>query len=255
MRIFYYDKTFDGLLSVVFDAYKLKIFPDLLLTEGDIEPMFMERIHTTVTDIKKSNRVWAALQKKLSKSALNHMMYVWQSELEGADCLLFRYMRKVIDAPRSIETHFTDDDVLQMAKLAKKVSRDRHFLIQFVRFQKTKQGVYFAAVSPDFNVLPFSLRHFTDRFADQQWALYDIKRHYGFYYNLQTVEEISLPDQDVLVDGKLNADLLAEDELLFQSLWSRYFEAISIKERRNLRQQRQCMPKRFWHLLPEMAKS
>lgn len=252
MSIFYYDKSFDGLLSVVFDAYKLKIFPKMLLTEGDIEPMFMQRVHTTVTDLHKSDRVWKALQKKLSKRALNHMMYVWQSEQQGADALLFRYICKVIDAPQSIETHFSDQDVLDMLKLAKKVGKDQMYLIQFVRFQKTKQNIFFSVVAPDYNVLPFTIRHFTQRFADQQWALYDTRRGYGYYYDLSKVEQITLPDGDSLKKGRLSPELLDQNEVFFQALWQGYFKAITIKERKNIRQQRQHMPARFWHMLPEM---
>ncbi|QBH96297.1 DNA metabolism protein [Limnobaculum zhutongyuii] len=252
MSIFYYDKTFDGLLSVVFDAYKIKHFPQALLAEGDIEPMFMERVHTTVTDSGKSDRVWTALRKKLSKQALNHIHHVWQSELPEADYLIFRYIRKVIDSSHSVETHFADEDVMAMLKLAKKVSKDTMYLIEFVRFQKTTQNIFFAPVAPDYNTLPLALRHFIDRFADQHWALYDIRRGYGFYYDLQRVEQITLPDENALIDGKINPTLLAEDEQQFQTLWRNYFKAITIRERINKRQQRQHMPARFWHLLPEM---
>ena len=35
MIIFVYDKTFEGLLTAVFDAYSRRTFPDLLVTEGD----------------------------------------------------------------------------------------------------------------------------------------------------------------------------------------------------------------------------
>ena len=34
MIIFVYDKTFEGLLTAVFDAYSRRTFPDLLVTEG-----------------------------------------------------------------------------------------------------------------------------------------------------------------------------------------------------------------------------
>ena len=33
--VYIYDKTFDGLLTAVFDAYFRKTFPDALLSEGD----------------------------------------------------------------------------------------------------------------------------------------------------------------------------------------------------------------------------
>ena len=35
MNVYLYDKTFDGLLTAVFDAYFRKTFPDALLSEGD----------------------------------------------------------------------------------------------------------------------------------------------------------------------------------------------------------------------------
>ena len=44
---------------------------------------------------------------------------------------------------------------------------------------------------------------------------------------------------------------MAEDEKLFQELWHGYFKAMFIKERINLRKQRQDMPVRFWQYLTE----
>ncbi|MBW7982038.1 TIGR03915 family putative DNA repair protein [Enterobacillus tribolii] len=252
MNVFCYDATYDGLLCAVFDAYRLKLYPQALHGEGAILPMFAEVVHTVVTDGEKAQRVWRALEKKLSRQALNHIMYVWLSEEPGADMLIFRYIRKVVDSPRSIETHFADDDVTQMFKTARKVSKDQMFIKQFVRFQKTRDGIYFAAVFPQYNVLPLAIAHFRDRFADQQWAIYDGNRGYGFYYNLHSVEEIVLDQEETMTNGRLNADLLAQDDARFEALWRSYFKALSIKERTNLRQQRQFMPKRFWRYLPEM---
>lgn len=40
MNVYIYDKTFDGLLTAVFDAYFRKTFPDFLLSEGDALPLF-----------------------------------------------------------------------------------------------------------------------------------------------------------------------------------------------------------------------
>lgn len=209
-------------------------------------------MYTCVTQTEKSARVWSALQKKLSKQALNQIMYVWQSELPGSDELIFRYIRKVVDAPGSIETHFTDNDVMDMIKLAKKVGNERMFIVQFVRFQKAEGDIYFAPVAPEFDVLPLAINHFIDRFADQKWVIYDEKRRYGYYYDLNKVDEMTIDNDESLINGKLNETLMAEDEKLFQRLWQSYFKALTIKERVNLKQQRRCMPKRFWHYLTEL---
>ena len=81
MKIFVYDKSFDGLLTAVFDAYFRKTFPDDLLSEGDALPLFYDELHTVVTDEEKAGRVWRGLQKKVSVSALGCLTQSWLSEL------------------------------------------------------------------------------------------------------------------------------------------------------------------------------
>lgn len=251
MLLFFYDKTFEGLLTAVFEAYSRKSFPDKLLGEGDIPPLFVEEIFTVVTDEEKSSRVWTALEKKLSKGACNMLTHVWLSEEEDSDELLFRYIRKAIDVPISIETNFADSDVLLMHQIARRVSHEGLYLKQFIRFQKASDDIFFAAVSPQSNAMPLVIDHFKDRFADQKWVIYDLKRKYGYYYNLHTCEEITLEDDTHLLSGKLDENILAEDEKMFQELWKGYFKSMTIKERINLKLQRQHMPKRFWKYLTE----
>lgn len=251
MTLFFYDKTFEGLLTAIFYAYSRKTFPDKLLQVGDVAPLFLTEEFTVISDEEKSGRVWLALEKKLSKGACNMLSYVWLSEEWGSDELLFRYMRKAIDSAESIETNFADADVLQVHQLARKVAHEGHFLVQFVRFQKASDNIYFAPVSPRYNALPLVIEHFRDRFADQKWVIYDLKRHYGFYYDLQYCQEITLDHDEHLLNGKLDENLMAEDEKMFQELWKGYFKSMTIKERINLKLHRQHLPKRFWKYLTE----
>lgn len=253
MNIFVYDKSFDGLLTAVFDAYFRKTFPDDLLSEGDALPLFYDELHTVVTDEEKAGRVWRGLQKKVSVSALGCLTLSWLSELPEVGMLIFRYIRKAIDSPRSIETNFGDPDVLRLAQIWKKVDGERVHLMQFVRFQKAADGTFFAAVEPQFNALPLAVEHFKDRFADQPWLIYDVKRQYGYYYDLKEMKEVTFenPQQAHLVTGMLNESLMANDEKLFRQLWKTYFKAICIKERWNPRKHRQDMPVRYWKYLTE----
>ena len=91
MIIFHYDKTFEGLLTAVFDAYSRKTFPDKLMGPDDIEPLFVNESFSVITDDEKSGRVWKSLEKKLAKITLNMISYVWLSELEGSDELIFKF--------------------------------------------------------------------------------------------------------------------------------------------------------------------
>lgn len=67
MIIFQYDKTFEGLLTAVFEAYRLKKFPDSIIKEGDTLPLFYDEIYTVITDDEKAERVWKSLGKSYQK--------------------------------------------------------------------------------------------------------------------------------------------------------------------------------------------
>lgn len=253
MIIFQYDATFEGLLTALFDAYFRRTFPDLLLTEKEPLPLFYDESHRVITDMTKAERVWKLLSRKLSRSALSCLTYCWLSETPEAPMLLFRYMRKVTDASRSIEQNFADPDVLGVYQLSKKVAVERMRVLQFMRFQKTADQTYFGIMDPIYNVYPLTIQHFQDRFADQAWIIYDARRRYGYYYNLKEVNEITFENSqaDFLQHGKLQDELLDKNEKLFQEGWKSYFHSVCIQSRLNPVKHKKDMPVRFWKYLTE----
>ena len=263
MIAFHYDKTFEGLLCAVFDAFKFKKMPECLLSDDDLVPLLVSQSHQVEYRNSKYERVYTALQKKLSPIALNQLLFTWLSQLPESDLIIFRYICKVFKANSSIETDFGDPDVLTVHDIAKKVNKEKHHIQQFVRFNTIQnpasdidEKIYFAVIEPIYNALPLTTRFFKDRYADQKWAIYDEKRQYGYFYNLEKIEQISLNDSDnLIVNNKINQDYLTDDEKLFQTMWYRYCNALTIKERINPKLQRQNMPRRFWQHLPEMQEN
>lgn len=74
MTLFIYDKTLDGLLTAVFDAYYRKTFPDVLLTDGEALPLFYDEVFTVITDDEKAGRVWRGLQKNIGVCTFGHYL-------------------------------------------------------------------------------------------------------------------------------------------------------------------------------------
>lgn len=253
MNIFYYDKTFEGILCCIFEAYSRNLFPDRLLAIGTVPPIFVDNQITIDSDETKASRVWKGLEKYLSLSAMSMLTNDWLSELPEIDIILFRYMRKTFDAKKSIEMNFSDPDVLYLSQVYKKVQYERMNILKFIRFQKAIDGTYFAAIEPQFNALPLAIPHFKDRFNDQPWLIYDIKRKYGYYYDLREVKQVTFDDPHLehLVTGKLNESMMDKDEKLFQQLWRSYFKAICIKQRWNPKKHRKDLPFRYWKYLTE----
>ena len=264
MTVYVFDGTMDGLLSAVFDAYALKEQPEELLKSGDALPLFCERTYQVMTDEEKAQRVWAGLEKRLEREALKLISVSWLSELQELSSPLFHYIYKVFQQPAedckspttSISRNFADPDVLNVTNIARRVLHEQLRMKQFIRFQKAKDGTYLAVVAPDHNVLPLITDHFSDRFNDQPWLIYDAKRHYGFYYDghakpihITFENEAAVPFS--LENGKLNEDVLSSDDQLLQDLWRTYFKAICIKERMNPRKQLKDMPRRYWKYMTE----
>ncbi|MDE7387835.1 MAG: TIGR03915 family putative DNA repair protein, partial [Muribaculaceae bacterium] len=164
-----------------------------------------------------------------------------------------RFIIKVIaSSTPGQEFDFSDPDMLAMLRTARKVNYEAHRMLQFVRFQKAADGTYFAMIDPVHNVLPMTLRHFTDRFADQHFIVYDHRRGYGYLYDGTEPRMMSLPpDLNHIATGMLPDEMLDPEERLFRRLWATYFHAIAIPERKNPRKQRQDMPVRYWRYLTE----
>ncbi|HBK40409.1 MAG TPA: DNA metabolism protein, partial [Porphyromonadaceae bacterium] len=70
----------------------------------------------------------------------------------------------------------------------------------------------------------------------------------------RSVVEVSFPQKDLsnVRLGVLDEEKLSSDETFFQQMWKEYFKSTTIKERINLKLQRQHMPRRYWRYLTEM---
>ena len=121
----------------------------------------------------------------------------------------------------------------------------------FIRFQQNADGIFYCGIDPDFNVLPLIATHFRNRYADQQWIIYDLKRNYGLFYDLSKVEEIKIDfNQRQKTTGIANA-IVSEKEGLYALLWKDYFKSTNIQARKNTKLHVQHVPKRYWKYLTE----
>ena len=147
MLVFRYDKSFDGLLSALFDAYSLRAFPEALIGSGEPEPLFTERVHEVATDGAHADRVWRGLERRLTARIRSMFVYAWHGEQPQSDLLMLRCLRRVFDEGGGVVADQADPDMKSLFQLALKVSHERERLKQFVRLQKAADGTYFAAVT------------------------------------------------------------------------------------------------------------
>lgn len=249
-RILIYDGSFNGFLTAVFKAFEERITIADIQRNGQAQNALFSDTETVFTQMDKAKRVWDGIQNK-SNTAIKNIYFAFLSEYKGIELLLYRYIQKLFASQFSVHSDYSDAIVLKIGQLAKNVGREKHRMEAFVRFQLTKDAIYFAHIEPDCNVLPLISKHFRSRYGDQHWLIYDIKRKYGLYYNLQTVEIISLDLNELYANSILKSDRFLDEEYNYQDLWANYFKSTHIKSRINKKLHIQHVPKRYWKYLSE----
>ncbi len=249
-RTLIYDGSFNGFLSSVFAAFEQKMDIVDIQSNSKFQSGLFSESETIFTNIIKAKRVWNGIQKR-SYSAITRIYFAYLSEAEGIELLLFRYIQKLMGSKNQKQTDFSDETILKISQLARSVGREKHRMEAFVRFQCTKDNIYFSNIEPDFDVLPLISKHFRNRYADQQWLIYDLKRKYGLFYNLERVELISLNLDEVHYNKLKRSDSFTSEEYDYQTLWNDYFKSTNIKSRINKKLHTQHVPKRYWKYLSE----
>ncbi|WP_026755708.1 TIGR03915 family putative DNA repair protein [Sediminibacter sp. Hel_I_10] len=246
-----YDGTFDGFLSAVFYVFEHKLEDVYLQNQfSSTERMFSEK-EEILTENVKADRVWKGIQNKLGKSQSYKLYYAFLSEKNGVEDVLLNMIKYIFSDIPNVANDFSQASVLEISKIAKMVGREKHRMEAFVRFKLTKDGIYFSNIEPDFNVLPLISSHFKKRYADQKWLIYDIKRRFGLFYDLDKVDTITLYFPDDFDFTKTDENIFANQEFEFQKLWQDYFKSVNITSRKNMKLHIQHVPKRYWKYMSE----
>lgn len=248
MTTIIYDGTYPGWLTAVFEIYEHKLSDVFFAREGEPAASLFGVTHIVKTDETKAARVLNGLKQKLSADGLNCLYKTFFSELEKFDEKMWRFVQYVFASAHNVEGDLSNNAIWEVRQAAKFVHRESHRMKAFIRFKLTKDQLFYAIVEPDCDVLPLIARHFEKRYADQRWLIYDARRKYGIYYDLETLSNVELTFD---TSAQSLAELYDEREEFFQDMWRRYFGSVNIKARKNLRLHVQHMPKRYWKYLTE----
>jgi probable DNA metabolism protein len=247
--IYVYDGTFEGLLTTIFEIYESKRLPEAIQPHDRKSPQLFAEVTDVFTDVKKANRVAKKLEA-IDKSLFKNLFRVYLSEHNERELLIYRIVRLMLEDSSRAKSDFRHPDILRMKQILKEISREVHRMHAFVRFQRLADDIWFSAVEPDFDVMPLIGSHFRKRYADQKWLIYDLRRGYGIYYDLQKTDFVELDAKNL---GSLSEDLLHDEEKDYQALWKEYFDSVNIKARRNMKLHIRHVPKRYWkHLFEKL---
>ncbi|MEL6924046.1 MAG: TIGR03915 family putative DNA repair protein [Bacteroidota bacterium] len=248
---FIYDGQYEGLLSAVFESYRLKAPATRIVSEAQWQESLFDQPIRVNTCPTLAARVQKGLKEKTSAQAVRMLYRCFLSEKENVEMLIYQFIRKAMKSNHNIEQNYADPTVLALSKINKMIGREVHRMHAFVRFQLTKDGIYYAVIEPDFNVLPISTDHFEKRYPAMDWLIYDARRHYGMYYHQQRLEAVTFADTSHHQLRQLPNSVRDELETDYQEAWKRYFKSTNIEARKNMKLHLQHVPRRYWKYLVE----
>ena len=240
--IYVYDGTFHGFLCCVYESVYSGVAPALIALSGD-DPITLYSVKEIETDIKKAERVLKSISKKISYEARGLIELVFLSCLKNKELLMLNFLLRAYHEGGRLLTRLGDPDVAPLLKARKHLLGEAHLLKGFVRFADYG-GSLAATITPKNFVLPFIATHFTLRFSDEDFLIFDKTHKAALVYQNRRREIISVDNIDF--------PIASEEELQYQAMWKRFYNTVSIQARENPRCRMSLMPKRYWENMTEM---
>ncbi len=236
-----YDGSLDGLLCCVFACFTEKRMPQALVREGS-DQLTLFPVADIKTDSAAAQRVAKGVCAKISEDFLGMLDDATLCDDTGADlaaleaaCLGFSVGPGIVDM-------LVEPCVDRMMKALRHMWGEAHLLTGFVRFREFG-GALIATIAPKNRVLKLIAPHFSQRFAQEMFMIYDEVHKEALVHQRGRTGIYPIINYE--------PPAMNDPEREITSLWQHYFKAISIQARENPTCQRSHMPKRYWKHMVE----
>ncbi len=238
-----YDGSLEGFLSAVFDAYVRHLFPQRICPGACVQLGLDQQIIDVATNRAHAERVRVGLCSRAGVEVWRAVRTAFLSDEEGREDVLFSYIVRAMERGYKVSGDITVDCVARVRALVQAVYNERERMYQFLRFEKMENGVYFACINPNANVVPIMMRHFAERFNTQPFVIYD-EVHGIAGVQREGATALVLTDMLTVPDRSC-------DELSYRQLWKCFYDAVSNEQRYNPDLRRSLVPKRLWRNMTE----
>ena len=243
------DGSFEGLLTAVFEAFRLRLPVAGIAAEELYLPSLLEPTRSLVSDPEKAQRVWTALAERDATGAAM-VRAAFLSGLPGIEDALWRVLQRFFAQGLCLRA-ILDEDIQTVYQAAWKVRGEIHAFLGLVRFERASDGTLLSVIAPDYDILGALAPHFSRRFPEETWMIADSKRglclcHQEGITELRHCDPTKLP-----CTVREVARLATPEDVRWQELWKSYYRNISVTERKNPRLMARNLPRKYWQYLPE----
>jgi probable DNA metabolism protein len=238
-----YDGSYCGYLTAIAKGQSHAEIKEIITEDEAASILLGDLLYTAADSVEAENL--SSYLHSVSKTAAYNILISYLSEISGFELASLKYLAAVMKYGRSADSRLAEPEILAMTKLTARVSSECHRMLGLIRFSETTGGVYYAPYEPDHNITSLIAGHFAARIPDTDWIIHDR------YRNIAAVYRKNDHRYEVVSGDFAEEPGFTEQEIEYRKLWKRFFHSIPIPERKNPKQQKKCMPARYWKHLTE----
>ena len=249
--VYVYDGSFDGFLCCVYESVYGGEFP-LQITSALTQETLLP-VREIVTDGSRAGRVLASIPRKISDRALELTQTVFLSCLPEKELRLLRALLRGYREGGRLYSSLGDADIAPLLMAERHLYMEAHLFKGFVRFSDYG-GTLAGTITPKNFVLPFLASHFSLRYDNENWLLFDKTHKAALMYEGRRTENCRTPGRRARLISIEHMDMpaVSEEEARYQSLWRHFYDTVAIEARENPRCRMTHMPKRYWENMLEV---
>ena len=241
--MYYYDGTYNGFLSCVFESFAEKETPAAILPVDEADQTCLFGAKYIETDLRRAERVRVSIPKKMGMEAQDILERAFFTCMPEKELRMLEFMRLGYKVGRGVCGRLTEPAVDKITKAVQFLEREAHFYLGFLRFAEYGD-VLIAQIEPKNSVLPVIAPHFINRFSGEDFMIFDRTHKLALLYKdgateFLQAEHIELPPE-------------SPEEEKFRAMWRTFYDTVGVEGRRNDLCRRTHMPKRYWNRMTEM---
>jgi probable DNA metabolism protein len=252
LKIFVCGNSMDEIFTAIYDAWASRYGHGniKLVEEENLETLELFADYIKIErDFEKAIKVADSIQKKISEEAYSLVCRCALSKMKGRADVIYRFLIQGFSVGSRITENLSNPVVHPLFTASRKVNNEAGHFLEFVRFSELKNKILFSKIRPENNILTLIAPHFSERLADENWMILDVGRETAIIHKAGC--EWFLTDAT-----DMNLEFIedySENEWQMQILWQKFVDTIAIKERMNLKLQKQLLPNRYREFMREVT--
>ena len=248
-RIYVCSDNIEGIFSAIYDIFThvskhITNHESCKIITGEIGnfELFSEYIDVT-TDAEKALKVTRTICDTFGFEAYECFLYAAACDSDEKATAIYKSILTGFKEKTGFRlvNMWTNPYMATVLELSRKAKNEFGSWREFLQFHELNNGTLFSRIGPTCDILMFLAPHFSNRFPNEDFMIYDEFRDKYLVHEKQK-------DCVIVVGNGVNPDeesLYSDEDIKYDNLFKIFTKSIAIKERQNLALQQQNMPLRI----------